>query len=309
MRYAFLFPGQGSQTPGMGEDIYENFTQSREILDRASEFCKIDFKTLLFIKNDNLGISEFTQPAIILNSFMCYLAIEESLNLKPEFTLGHSLGEFGALGVSGGLDLLDTIKLVNKRGKLMQKACDGKNATMMVVLGLDDISVEEICENARDEGKQVWAANYNSDGQIVIAGVREDLASLEVQFKNLGAKRALLLDMSVASHCPMLEEASISLTEELKPILRDKFSPVISNVTSKAYTTKVEALELLKEQLIKPVLYKQSILSFDSLVDCYVEFGASTLKGINKKITNKPTFSVYDIKSLEEFMKFNKENS
>lgn len=309
MRYAFLFPGQGSQTPGMGKDIYENFTQSREILDRASNFCKIDFQTLLFIKNENLGISEFTQPAVVLNSFMCYLAIEESLNLKPEFTLGHSLGEFSALSVSGGLDFLDTIKLVNTRGKLMQKACEGKNASMMVVLGLDDISVEEICENARGDGKQVWAANYNSDGQIVVAGVRDHLASLEKTFKEAGAKRALLLDMSVASHCPMLEEASLSLANELKPLIRDKFNPVISNVTSKPYSTKAEALELLRDQLVKPVLYKQSILNFDEQVDCYVEFGASTLKGINKKITSKPTFSIYDMKSLEEFMKFNKENS
>ncbi|QKF65237.1 ACP S-malonyltransferase [Campylobacter corcagiensis] len=309
MKYAFIFPGQGSQSPGMGKDMYDNFTQSREILDRASDFCKIDFKTLLFIKNDNLGISKFTQPAVVLNSFMCYLAVEESLNLKPELTLGHSLGEFSALGVSGGIDLLDTIKLVNKRGELMQKACEGKNATMMVVLGLEDSIVEEICESAREDGKQVWAANYNSDGQIVVAGVRSDLESLEKTFKDAGAKRALVLDMSVSSHCPMLSSASDALVEELKPLLRDSFSPVISNVTSKPYSTKDEALTLLKDQLVKPVLYKQSILNIEQNIDCFIEFGATTLKGINKKITNKPTFSITDAKSLDEFMKFHEENA
>lgn len=308
MRYAFIFPGQGSQSPGMGEDIYNHFTQSREILDRASKFCNIDFKTLLFVKNDNLGISKFTQPAVVLNSFMCYLAIEESLNLKPELALGHSLGEFSALGVSGAMDLLDTIKLVNRRGELMQKACEGKNATMMVVLGLEDSTVEEICDNARESGKQVWPANYNSDGQIVVAGVRDDLESLEKTFKEAGAKRALVLDMSVSSHCPMLSSASQALVQELNPLLRDEFDSVISNVTSKPYSTKNEALTLLKDQLIKPVLYKQSILNVEDIVDCFVEFGATTLKGINKKITNKPTFSITDTKSLDEFMKFHKEN-
>ncbi|NLY03694.1 MAG: ACP S-malonyltransferase [Campylobacter sp.] len=308
MRYAFLFPGQGSQSFGMGQDMYENFTQSRELLDRASEFCKIDFKSLLFIKNDNLGISEFTQPAVVLNSLMCYLAIEECLNLRPVFAMGHSLGEFSALAVSGGLDFLDAIKLVNTRGRLMQKACEGKNATMMVVLGLDDQSVEEICEKAREIGKQVWAVNYNSDGQIVVAGLRDDLVSLEKTFKDAGAKRVMLLDMSVASHCPLQESASTILAGELELVIKNKFSPVISNSTSKAYTTKEEALTLLKEQLVKPVLYKQSIKNIDDKVDCYIEFGASTLKGINKKITLKPTFSITNPKSLEEFMSFYKDN-
>ncbi|CZE50247.1 ACP S-malonyltransferase [Campylobacter geochelonis] len=306
MKYAFIFPGQGSQAVGMGKEIYENFVQAREILDRASDFCSIDFKKLLFEPNDNLAISEFTQPAIVLNSFMCYLALEESMALKADLTLGHSLGEFSALGVSGGLDLIDTIKLVNSRGKFMQAACEGKNASMMVILGLEDSKVEEICQNARENGAQVWAANYNCDGQIVVAGNKDDLAKLESTFKEAGAKRAMLLNMSVASHCPILKDASENLVKELESLIKDEFDPVVSNVIARAYTSKDEALQLLKAQLVKPVLYKQSIENIDSSVDCYVEFGAGVLKGMNKKITSKPTYSITDIKSLEEFMSFAK---
>lgn len=309
MKYAFIFPGQGSQSFGMGKEMYENFTQSREILDRASDYCGINFKELLFTENTNLSKSEFTQPAIVLNSFMCYLAIEENLNLKPEFTLGHSLGEFSALGISGAIDLLDAIKLVNTRGKLMQKACEGKNASMMVILALSDELIEEICENARSEGKQVWAANYNCDGQVVVAGNKDDLEKLEKVFKDAGAKRAMLLNMSVASHCPLLEKASFDLVQELELLLAPNFNPVVSNVTAQVYSTKQVGVDLLKQQLVKPVLYKQSIENIDENVDCYVEFGASVLKGINKKITTKPTYSITDLKGLNEFMEFIKDNS
>lgn len=309
MKYAFIFPGQGSQSVGMGLEFFENFSSCHEILGEASELCKIDFKNLLFSENENLNISEFTQPAIVLNSFMAFLALQNELKISPEFSLGHSLGEFSALGVSGGLKFSECVKLVNTRGKLMQKACENQNAAMMVILGLDDKIVEQICQNAQNGGKSAWAANYNCDGQIVIAGVRDDLASLESEFKNAGAKRAMLLNMSVASHCPMLKSASEGLVEFLEPLLSEIFAPVISNVTAEIYSTKFEALKLLKEQLIKPVLYKQSIQNAENSVDCFVEFGASVLKGINKKITQKPTFSITNLASLSEFVNFAKENA
>ncbi|QKF86678.1 malonyl-CoA-[acp] transacylase [Campylobacter blaseri] len=294
----------------MGKEIYENFTQPREILNEASKQCNIDFKDLLFEKNEKLSISEFTQPAIVLNSFMCFLALEENLSVKPSFTLGHSLGEFSALGVSGAFDLIDTVCLVNKRGKFMQEACIDKNASMMVILGLADDKVEEICSTAREyKNAEVWPANYNSDGQIVLAGNRDDLENLENTFKEEGAKRVMLLNMSVASHCPMLESASRLLSNELEPLLKDSFNPVISNVIAQSYNTKQEAMQLLRSQLVKPVLYKQSIQNIDDEVDCYIEFGSSILKGINRKITKKPTYSITDLKSLDEFMEFAKDNN
>ena len=302
-KFAFVFAGQGSQSIGMGKDFYENFSTAKLLLNDACNDTGIDYKELLFTQNDKLDKTEFTQPAIVLNSLMTYLAFSNFIKEKPEFSLGHSLGEFTALAISGAFNFIDAIRLVNLRGKFMQEACVGKDAGMMVVLGLSDEVVEEICKKAREEGLQIYAANYNCDGQIVVAGVKADLASYEAKFKEAGAKRAMLLNMSVASHCPILEPASVRLASELESTLATKFSPVVSNVNAKIYTDKSEALVLLKEQLIKPVYYKQSIKNYENDVDCFIELGAATLKGINKEITEKPTYSITDMASLEEVVK------
>ena len=302
-KFAFIFAGQGSQSVGMGKDFYENFSSAKLLLNDACNDTGIDFEELLFAQNDKLDKTEFTQPAIVLNSLMSYLAFSERIKAKPEFSLGHSLGEFTALAVSGAFSFVEAIRLVNLRGKFMQEACLGKDAGMMVVLGLSDEVVEGICKNAQDESLQIYAANYNCDGQIVVAGVRADLAKYEAKFKEAGAKRAMLLNMSVASHCPILEPASVKLANELEGVLAANFAPVVSNVNAKIYTDKNEALVLLKEQLTHPVRYKQSIKNYENEVDCFIELGAATLKGINKKITEKPTYSVTDMASLEEVVK------
>ena len=302
-KFAFIFAGQGSQSVGMGKDFYENFSSAKLLLNDACNDTGIDFEELLFTQNDKLDKTEFTQPAIVLNSLMSYLAFSERIKAKPEFSLGHSLGEFTALAVSGAFNFVEAIRLVNLRGKFMQEACVGKDAGMMVVLGLSDEVVEGICKEAQDEGLQIYAANYNCDGQIVVAGVRADLAKYEAKFKEAGAKRAMLLNMSVASHCPILEPASVKLANELEGVLAANFAPVVSNVNAKIYTDKNEALVLLKEQLTHPVRYKQSIKNYENEVDCFIELGAATLKGINKKITEKPTYSVTDMASLEEVVK------
>lgn len=302
-KFAFIFAGQGSQSVGMGKDFYENFSSAKLLLNDACNDIGIDFEELLFTQNDKLDKTEFTQPAIVLNSLMSYLAFSNFIKAKPEFSLGHSLGEFTALAVSGAFSFVDAIRLVNLRGKFMQEACVGKDAGMMVVLGLSDEVVEGICKEAQDEGLQIYAANYNCDGQIVVAGVRADLAKYEAKFKEAGAKRAMLLNMSVASHCPILEPASVRLASELEGVLAANFAPVVSNVNAKIYTDKNEALVLLKEQLTHPVRYKQSIKNYENEVDCFIELGAATLKGINKKITERPTYSVTDMASLEEVVK------
>ncbi|WP_223811455.1 ACP S-malonyltransferase [Campylobacter sp. LR264d] len=301
-KFAFIFAGQGSQKIGMGQSFYENCNGAKNLLEEASDYCKIDFKNLLFSENDELNKSEFTQPAIVLSSLMAYVVLKEKLNLTPSFCLGHSLGEFSALAVSGAFSYLDAILLVHKRGLFMQEDCSKIKASMMVILGLDDEMVENLCKNAQEKNKQIYVANYNCDGQIVIAGLRPDLEEFEDEFRKAGAKKTMLLNMSVASHCPLLQNASLKLGLELDKILNASFNPVVSNVNAKIYTDKINALNLLKNQLVKPVLYKQSIKNIENGVDCFVEFSTNILKGLNKKITQKETFTLLNINDIDEFV-------
>ena len=297
MQLGLLFPGQGSQFVGMGKDFYENSAKAREMFEIASDAIKVDFKKLMFEENEDLNKTEFTQPAILLYSAIAYELFKDNKDFDYNFSLGHSLGEFSALYSAGALDLGDAVKLVHERGKLMNEAFKDKVGSMMVVLGLDDEVVEEVCKNS---GLQVWPANYNSDGQIVIAGIRNDLEKLEPLLKEKGAKRVMLLNMSVASHCPLLESAVQPLKNLLEEYLKDEFKPVVSNVTAKKYSTKQEALELLPVQLTKPVLYKQSIKNYENEADMFMEFGGKVLMGINRKITKKKTVPITDMKSLEK---------
>ncbi len=300
-KVAFLFPGQGSQSFGMGKDFYESSDLAKSMIEDASNRIGVDFKELLFEENDRLEKTEFTQPAILLVSSIAHKLFEDEMMIKSSFALGHSLGEFSALVSVGALNYLDGVELVHQRGKLMAENCENFEAGMMALIGLSDDKVEEICENARDEGKKVWPANYNSDGQLVVAGIKSDLVSMESVFKEAGAKRAIVLNMSVASHCPLLLEASDALKPYLEKFLKDEFiSPVISNVTAEAYEKKSDAISLLSKQLVMPVLYKQSIRAIDSEVDFYIEFGGTVLKGLNRRTTKKPTYSISDVESLSK---------
>ena len=300
IKCAFLFPGQGSQAVGMGEDFFNHSDIAKAMVAEATKRTGIDFEKLLFTENDDLEKTEFTQPAILLVSAIAHKLFEDAMPIKPVYALGHSLGEFSALVSVGAIDAIDAVELVNLRGKLMAEACAGQDVGMMVSLGLDDEVVEEICTAQREAGLKVWPVNYNAAGQIVIAGIKPDLEKLEPILKEAKARRAMLLNMSVASHCPLLESATAPLLEKLSEVLKDEFiAPVISNVTAEKYSTKAEALELLPKQLVSPVLYKQSIAKFDDEVDCYIEFGhGGVLKGLNRRATKKPHFVVSDMASL-----------
>ncbi|MFA9239306.1 MAG: ACP S-malonyltransferase [Candidatus Paceibacteria bacterium] len=302
-KVAFIFPGQGSQTIGMGKDFFENSDIAKEMILSASTRLGIDFENLLFEENENLGKTEFTQPAILLVSSIALAIFKDKCDITPEFVLGHSLGEFSALVASGALDYLDAIELVHKRGLFMTAACSGGGAGMMALVGIDDETVEKVCEQQRELGKKVWPANYNMDGQLVLAGLKADLESLTDTFKEAGAKRAIVLDMSVASHCELLTSAVENLKPYLDEFLKDEFLPVISNVSTNAYKTKDEAIELLSAQLTSPVKYKQSIIAHENEVDLFIEFGNGiVLKGLNRKITKVPTINVSDMKTLESVL-------
>jgi [acyl-carrier-protein] S-malonyltransferase len=300
IKCAFLFPGQGSQAVGMGEDFFKNSDIAREMVAEAGSRTGIDFETLLFTENEDLEKTEFTQPAILLVSAIAHRLFENEMPIRPVYALGHSLGEFSALVSVGALNVTDAVELVNLRGKLMAQACEGEDVGMLVSLGLADDVVEKICEEQRGAGMKVWPVNYNAEGQIVIAGIKPDLQKLEPILKEAKARRAMLLNMSVASHCPLMAPATAPLAGKLEAVLKDEFgAPVISNVTAKPYSTKAEALDLLPKQLISPVLYKQSIANFDDDVDCYIEFGhGGVLKGLNRRATKKPHFVVSDMASL-----------
>jgi [acyl-carrier-protein] S-malonyltransferase len=293
-----IFPGQGSQKIGMGRDFYDNSTVAKEMVEEASDRIRIDFKKILFEENELINQTEYTQPAILIVSLIANRLFNQPSNLA----LGHSLGEFSAISSVGALDFVDAVEVVYKRGLLMKEASKESNGGMMVVMGLSDEEVERVC---KESGKRVWPANYNSDGQIVVAGIKDDLIEMEQVFKAAGAKRALLLNMSVASHCPLMQSATKPLEVILEEFLKDSFkASVISNVTAKEYNSKSKALELLPKQLVKPVLYKHSIKNAENSTDIFIEFGeGSVLKGLNRRITKIPTISVFNMKSLEEALK------
>jgi [acyl-carrier-protein] S-malonyltransferase len=301
-KIAMIFSGQGSQAIGMGHDFYEKSQIAQKMFLDASTRVGVSFKDLLFEENEKLGQTEYTQPAILLVQMIAYRLFKEACpEVEVELFLGHSLGEFSALCASGAIEFADAIELVHKRGSYMKEACEDIEAGMMAIVGLDDASVEKICEEAQKDGKKVWPANYNQDGQLVVAGMKSDLVSLESTFKEAGAKRALLLNMSVASHCELLTPAQGPLEQLMKSMIKDEFeAPILSNVTTKPYNTKDEAVELLKDQLIKPVKYKQTIESIANDVDIAIEFGhGNVLKGLNRRIAKDlKTLNVSDMDSL-----------
>jgi len=302
-KVAFIFPGQGSQSVGMGKDFFENSDIAKDMISKASARLGFDFEELLFNENDNLSQTQFTQPAILLVSCIALEVFKSKCDIQPQFVLGHSLGEFSALVASGAIDYLDAIELVHKRGLFMNEACSGAGAGMMALIGLDDATVESMTATQREDGKKIWAANYNMDGQIVVAGIKADLEALVDTYKEAGAKRAIVLDMSVASHCELLNSAVDKLNPYLDKFITNDFNTnMISNVTADIYNTKEQAIDLLSKQLTSPVKYKHSIVAHATELDMMIEFGnGAVLKGMNRKIVKSvPTLNVSDMKTLED---------
>lgn len=257
MKKAYIFPGQGSQFPGMGKDLYESNPAARELFDKADAILGFKITDVMFGGTaEDLKATKVTQPAVFLHSVIlakCYPGF------KPDMAAGHSLGEFSALAASGALDFEDALKLVAARASAMQKCCESVPGGMAAIIGLPDEDVEKICESVSGT---VVAANYNSNGQVVISGEKEAVEAACERAKEAGAKRALPLAVSGAFHSPLMEPARALLAEAIgRTPFHKPVCPVYQNVSAKAETDPDVIKANLLAQLTSPVRWTQSVLA------------------------------------------------
>lgn len=278
-----VFPGQGSQFPGMGKDLYQNNEQARELFHRANEILGFNISDILFEGSaEDLKQTKVTQPAVFLHSVILFLTSE---GLKPDMVAGHSLGEFSALVANGTLQFEEALKLVSIRANAMQKACEINPSTMAAVLNLDDAKVEEVCASITDE--VVVAANYNCPGQLVISGSIKGIEIACEKMKEAGAKRALVLPVGGAFHSPLMEPAKAELAQAiLETPFHTPICPVYQNVTARAISDPAEIQQNLIQQLTSPVRWTQSVLQMvEDGATHFTEIGpGSVLQGLIKKI-------------------------
>lgn len=255
MKKAFVFPGQGSQFPGMARDIYENCGHARKLLDRADEILGFEITDIMFNGTaEDLRQTKVTQPAIFLHSVLLAESID---GFTPDMVAGHSLGEFSALTAAGALDFEEGLKLVSIRAQAMQDACDLTPGSMAAVIGMEDEKVEEICRSCHGI---VIAANYNCNGQVVISGEKESVEEACTRLKEAGAKRALPLPVGGAFHSPLMEPARARLAEGIeKATFRRPVCPVYQNVTALPSSDPDVIKQNLLKQLTAPVRWTQSI--------------------------------------------------
>jgi malonyl CoA-acyl carrier protein transacylase len=285
MKIAFIYPGQGAQYAGMGKEIYDNFSEAKEVFEEANDSLGYDIAKLCFEGPDEeLMKTENTQPAILTVS-IALTKVLSNKGIKADVTAGLSLGEYSALVYSGALSFKDAVRLVKKRGEYMQNAVPIGIGGMAAIIGLDNETVENICYDVKDVGI-VEPANYNCPGQLSIAGEIKALEKAVELAKVKGAKKAVMLPVSAPFHCSMLKEAGIKLEGDLKQIYTyDMSVPVITNVTAD-YLKMDEVKKMLVRQVSSPVLWEQSIRRMiEDEVDTFIEIGpGKTLTGFMKRI-------------------------
>ena len=290
-KIAFVFPGQGSQFPGMCKDLYDAHKEAREMCQAANRLLGFSLTDIMFEGTaDDLKQTKVTQPAVFLHSVVAQrlMTIE-----TPQMVAGHSLGEFSALVACGALRFEDALLLVSARAQAMQAACEANPGTMAAVLGLDDEKVVEICEQITNHQSQITnagtvvAANYNCPGQIVISGEIEAVDAACVALKEAGARRALRLPVGGAFHSPLMQPAAEELKAAiLKTEFHKPFCPIYQNVSAKAEKEPEIIRENLLKQLTAPVRWTQSVQQMitDGASEFY-EFGpGDVLKGLIRKI-------------------------
>ena len=286
MKKAYMFPGQGSQYPGMAKDLYESNEDARMMLERANEILGFRITDIMFEGTaEELKQTRVTQPAIFLHSVVMARCIQD---FTPDMVAGHSLGEFSALVAAGAIDFEDGLKLVSVRAEAMQKACEMNPGSMAAVLALETAKVEEICSAC--EGT-VIPANYNCEGQIVISGEKEAVEKACIRMKEAGAKRALPLPVGGAFHSPLMEPARAELAEGIeKAVFHTPICPVYQNVTAMPSTDPAEIKANLLAQLTSSVKWTQSVRNMiGDGAATFIELGpGQVLQGLVAKIADVP---------------------
>jgi len=290
---AFVFPGQGSQKPGMGLDLYENYNDSKIYFKKANEVLNFNITELMFEgSNEDLIKTSVTQPAIFIHSVIHSLI---SKNFKPDAAAGHSLGEFSALSACKAISFEDGLKLVSIRANAMQNACEKNPGSMAAILGIDNSIIESVCSNIN---KIVKPANYNCPGQLVISGETDAVKIACEELTNLGAKRAIVLPVSGAFHSELMNSAleeleySINQTDFKNPIC-----PIYQNYNAKPERDKESIKRNLVLQLTSPVLWSQSInrMIKDGYKNFYELGPGNTLQGLIRKIDSEVTTEKLEI--------------
>ena len=299
-KIAFVFPGQGAQYAGMGKDFYEQFPESGEVFDRASELLGLDMKKLCFEENDKLNLTEYTQAAMI-TTIGAMLKRIAALGLRPQVTAGLSLGEYAALVTVGVVDLYDAIRLVRLRGQLMQEAVPQGIGSMAAVLGMEQAVVEQVCE---ETSGVVTIANYNCPGQLVISGESLAVQTASECLKERGAKRVVPLNVSGPFHSPLLKPAGEKLLAALNEVeIHTPQIPYTANVTAK-YVTQADGIrDLLARQISSSVRWQQSVdCMIADGVQVFVEIGpGKTITSFVKKIDRtKEVINIDKVQDLEK---------